>query len=151
MKTIIVTGTPGAGKTSVAKRIAKQMKCEYFDVTAFIKKKKLYDFYDRKSKSYVVDTKKLNKELVKIAKKGNVVIDSHLSHYLPSKVVDLCVVAKCELKELKKRLEKRGYSEAKVRENLDCEIFDICLNEAKEAGHDVVVVDCSKKVKNNKK
>ncbi len=145
MKTIIVTGTPGTGKTTIAKKIAKELKCLYLDVTALIKKKKLYDSYDRKSKSFVVDTKKLNKELVKIVKKGNVVVDSHLSHYLPAKNVDLCFVTKCNLKELKKRLEKRKYSSEKVRENLDCEIFDVCLNEAKEAGHDIVVVDCSKK------
>ena len=29
-------------------------------------------------------------------------------------------------------MEKKKYSEEKIRENLDCEIFDICLNEAEE-------------------
>ena len=72
------------------------------------------------------------------------VIDSHLSHYLPKKYVKLCVVTKCDLKVLKKRLEKRKYSKGKVRENLDAEIFDVCLNEAKELGHKVKVVDTTK-------
>ena len=44
------------------------------------------------------------------------------------------------LKTLKKRLEKRGYSKEKVRENLDAEIFDTCRIEALEAGHNVEVI-----------
>jgi len=70
----------------------------------------------------------------------DVVIDSHLSHYLPKKYVDKCIVTKSSLEELKKRLKKRGYKEGKIRENLDAEIFDICRIEAEEAGHDVEVV-----------
>ena len=48
------------------------------------------------------------------------------------------------IKVLEKRLEKRGYGKEKIRENLDVEIFDTCLTEANEAGHDVVVVDTTK-------
>ena len=71
-------------------------------------------------------------------------IDSHLSHYLPPKYVSLCIVTKCELKNLEKRLKKRGYVQTKIRENLDCEIFDICLNEAKENKHKIKIVDTTK-------
>ena len=31
-----------------------------------------------------------------------------------------------------------------MRENLDAEIFDVCLNEAKENKHKVIVVDTTK-------
>jgi broad-specificity NMP kinase len=50
-------------------------------------------------------------------------------------------VCKCELKKLKKRLEKRKYSQKKIRENVDSEIFDICLNEAVEKGHQIAIYD----------
>ena len=109
-------------------------------------KYKLKEKYDRKRKTWVVDVSKLNKvliEMIENSKKG-LVIDSHLSHYLPKKYVKLCVVTKCDLKVLKKRLERRGYSKLKVRENMDSEIFDVCLNEAKEFGHKVKVVDTTK-------
>jgi adenylate kinase len=140
---IVVTGTPGTGKTTLAKALAKKHKLAYIDVSKLIKEKRIYDSYDRKRKCFVVDTKKLNRELIKIIKKNNkVVIDSHLSHYLPKKHVDLCIVVRCRnLKELKKRLIKRGYSSEKVRENLYAEIFDTCLSEAQEAGHKVIAVD----------
>ncbi|MBW2981137.1 AAA family ATPase [Candidatus Woesearchaeota archaeon] len=147
MKTIIVTGTPGTGKTTLAKKLNKKLGYDYIDVKEIIKEDKLKEGYDRKKKCYIVDIKKLNKVLVETIKKAakSIIIDSHLSHYLPKKYVDLCIVTKCNLKELKKRLEKnKKYSKSKVRENLDCEIFDVCLNEAKEAGHKVIVIDTTK-------
>ena len=142
MKVIVVTGTPGTGKT----KVARKLKGKYIDVNKILDKYKLKEKYDRKRKTWVVDVSKLNKvliEMIENSKKG-LVIDSHLSHYLPKKYVKLCVVTKCDLKVLKKRLERRGYSKLKVRENMDSEIFDVCLNEAKEFGHKVKVVDTTK-------
>jgi adenylate kinase len=142
MKAIVVSGTPGTGKTRLAKALAKNKNYEYVDVNKLIKEKKLYDSYDRKRKCNVVDIKKLNKFLIRLIgeSKKKLVIDSHLSHYLPKKYVEFCIITKCNLKKLKKRLEKRGYSKSKVRENLDSEIFDICLNEAKEMGHKIKTI-----------
>ena len=49
-----------------------------------------------------------------------------------------------KIKELKKRLEDRGYSSLKVRENVDSEIFDICLTESMESGHKVFIIETDK-------
>ncbi len=57
MKVMIVTGTPGTGKTTIAKRMAKKYKAEYIDVNVVIKEHKLRESYDKKRKSYVVDIK----------------------------------------------------------------------------------------------
>lgn len=151
MKTIIVTGTPGTGKTTLAKKLAKRLNYKYIDVAKLIKDNKLEEGYDKKRKCRIVDIKKLNSALIKIIKNSEkpLIIDSHLSHYLPNKYVDLCIVTKCNLKALEKRLKKKGYDKNKIRENLDCEIFDVCYNEAKERGHRIVVVDTAKSI--NKK
>lgn len=174
MKVIIVTGSVGTGKTTLSVKLAKKLDFHYIDVNKLIKKYNISEGYDRKRKTKIIDVKKLNKALVKeiglikkismknynkkiqfnknknpiknhkkIFKKG-IIIDSHLSHYLHRKYVDLCIVAKCNLKELKKRLKKKKYTEDKVRENLDAEIFDICLNEAKENNHKIFIVDTTK-------
>ncbi len=145
MKSIIVTGTPGTGKTTVAKQLAKKHNATYVDVNAVIKENRLRESYDKRRKSYVVDINKLNKVLIKIiadAKKHKIslVIDSHLSHYVPAKYVDVCYVTKTSLKKLKKRLQKRCYGKHKIEENMQCEIFDICRMEAQEAGHKIKVV-----------
>jgi len=141
-KIIIISGTPASGKKTVAKLLSKKYKI--LDVKEISKKCKVG--YDRKLKCDIIDDKKLIKELVKIIKKNkeDLVIASHLSHLIPAKYVDLCIITKCNLKVLKKRLEKRKYSKEKIKENLECEIFDICLNEAKERKHKILIVDTTK-------
>ena len=71
-------------------------------------------------------------------KNQNIIIDSHLSHYLNS---DYCFVVKTDLKTLKKRLQKRKYSEQKIKDNLEAEIFDICHEEAKELKRNVLIIN----------
>lgn len=146
-KVICVTGTPGTGKTVVAKALAKKLNYKYIDVNEVIVKYKLVEGYDKKRQCNIVDEKKLAKVLIAIIKerKKGLVIDSHLSHYIPANYVDLCIVTKCDLKALKKRLEGRGYLKEKVRENMDAEIFDLCYAEAVENFHNVKVVDTTRK------
>ncbi|MBN1501997.1 adenylate kinase family protein [Candidatus Woesearchaeota archaeon] len=144
MEVIIVTGVPGTGKTTIAKEISKEKNYLYIDVNKLIKKEKLYVGYDKKRACQIVDVNKLCKRLDEViekhSKEKGIIIDSHLSHYLSNKKVDLCIVTKCSLKELKRRLKERKYSGQKIRENLDAEIFDTCRIEALEAGHKVKVV-----------
>ncbi|MFA5142269.1 MAG: AAA family ATPase [Candidatus Woesearchaeota archaeon] len=140
---IIVTGTPGTGKTTVAKKIAKSLNHTYIDVNKLLKESGICEGFDEKDECLIVDPKKMAKLLIdRIKKNDRLVIDSHLSHHLPKQYVDACVVCKCELPELKRRLKERGYHEQKIRDNLDSEIFDVCLTEAQEEfGHNVIIVD----------
>ena len=176
MKTIIITGSVGTGKTTLAKKLCKRLGFKYTDVNKIISKYGIASGYDKKRKTKIVDVKKLNKALVKEInniKNANkestkrpkqknkpnkksknkiiagIIIDSHLSHYLPKKYVDLCIVTKCGLKMQQKRLKKRKYSKEKIRENLDAEIFDVCLNEAREMGHKTIVFDTTKGININ--
>ena len=146
-KAIIVTGTPATGKTTVAKNLAKKLGYAYIDVNELIKKNKLSEGYDRKRRCKIIDTSKLGKILGKIIKnsKKKVVTDSHLSHHLPVELVDICVVTKCNLKLLSMRLKKRKYPLNKIKENLQCEIFDVCLNEAHEKGHKTIIFETDRK------
>lgn len=145
MKTIIVSGSVGTGKTVIAKKLARILKVDYINITEMVKKNKLGK-YSKKYDSYEVDIKKLNKFLINIIKKSkkNIVIDGHLSHFLPKKYVNLCIICKCDIKKLKKRLEKRNYSKGKVKENIDVEIFDTILEEARDRKHKILIIDTSK-------
>ncbi len=147
-KIIVVSGTPAAGKTRLSKKLSKILDFRYTDVNNLIKKEKLYDSYDKSKRCYVVNTKKLNnflKSLIKDSEK-DLIIDSHLSHFLPKKYVDLCIITTCDIKILNKRLEKRKYSKNKIKDNLESEIFEICLIEAKKKKHNIHIIDCSKKL-----
>jgi len=143
---IAVTGSVGSGKTTIAKKLARALKFKYVDVNLLIKKNKIHEEYDRTNKCYVVDTKKLNKFLIElIVKNENLILDSHLSHYLPEKYVDLCIVTLCDIEVLGRRLMKRKYSKSKLADNLEAEIFRACLFEAKKNKHNVLVIDTSEK------
>ncbi|MBU0929993.1 MAG: AAA family ATPase [Nanoarchaeota archaeon] len=145
MKTIIVSGSVGSGKTTISKKLVKSLKSDYINITEFVKKNKIGK-YNKKYNSYEVDIKKLNTKLIKIIKEHkklnkNLIIDGHLSHFLPRKYVDLGIICKCDIKKLKKRLEKRKYSKNKIRENLDVEIFDIPLIEARKKKHKIKIIN----------
>ncbi len=146
---IIVTGTPGTGKTTTAKLLAKELGAEYIDVNEIIKKQSaLIKFFDKERDCDVIDENKLSfvlEDLIKTSK-GSVVIDSHMSHHISNKLVDCCIVTRCDLPLLKKRLQERSYSEAKVKENLDSEIFEICLQEAIEEGHKIFELNTGKEI-----
>jgi len=154
---IIISGTPCTGKTTLAKKLMNKLNYPLLNINKFIKEKKISAGYDQKRKSEIIDIKRLNKEIIKeietIKKKHKpegIIIDSHLSHHIPKKYIDLCIITKCHLKTLEKRLKKRKYNKEKIRENLDCEIFDICLNEAKESGHKILIVDTTNRININK-
>lgn len=155
MKTIVVTGVPGTGKTAIAKKLAKELNYCLLDVNKLILKHKISEGYDKKRRTKIVDIKKLNKFLIdyikqlkklnkKTKKFNGVIIDSHLSHYLPRKYVDLCIVTKCDIKELNKRLKKRKYPKNKVEDNLQAEIFNVCYEEAIRRKHKVIAINTTK-------
>ena len=146
MKIILVSGTTGTGKTTIATKLAQKHNDKYVDLNKLLIKKKLYSGYDRKLKSHVVDQRKSNKIMIALIKESKesgekgLVIDSHLSHLLPARYADMCIITKTGLKKLKSRLKKRKYPEAKIKENMEAEILDVCLVEALETGHKVKVI-----------
>jgi len=142
----IVTGTPGTGKTTFAKKLAKEKDLIYYDGNKIIKDNNISIGFDQEKDCVIVDEKVFAKVCNKIildAKKENksIIIDSHLSHNINSKLVDICFVTECDISVLNKRLEKRKYLYEKIRENLDAEIFKICRIEAQEKNHNIEIIN----------
>jgi adenylate kinase len=146
-KLIAITGTPGVGKSTVAKALAKEIGFDHFDISRHYND--IAVGYDNERKCYTIDMKKfetLVKEKLEETDEG-LIIDSHISHLLPKEMVDVCIVLLCsDIKTLEKRLKRRNYSHKKIRENLDAEIFQVCLVEAHERGHHVIMVDSSQRI-----
>ncbi|MCD4759444.1 adenylate kinase family protein [archaeon] len=143
MKVVCVSGSVGSGKTTLSKKLSKALNYEYVEVIKLIKENNLSSGYDKENQCEIVDVKKLNKFLIEFieSSKKNLIIDSHLSHYLPRKYVDVCIVTTCEIGELRERLKKRGYNANKIKDNVEAEIFDTVVIEAKGEKHNLLVVD----------
>ncbi len=136
---IAITGTPGVGKSVVAKKLSKLIGYESLDLNKIIKKEKLYSGYDSKRKSYVVDIRKLKSRLIM----GNdTIIDGHLAHFLKA---DKVFVLRCAPKVLIRRLAKKKWNKAKVEENLEAELIGVIATEARERYKKVYDVDTTRK------
>ncbi len=137
---ISITGTPGTGKDTISKIVAKKLGWGLIDLNRLAKAKNLFKGYDKKRKCEIVDIKKLNSEIKKIKK--DVIIQSHYSHELGS---DLIIVLRTNPGELRKRLEKRGWSKEKIEENVEAEIMDVCKDQAFQKTGRVFEVDTTGK------
>lgn len=145
---VIVTGTPGTGKTTFAKTLAKEKKYTYIDGKKLISQYHLREEFDEQNNCDVVDEQKfakICKDIISEAKdnKESLIIDSHLAQFIPSVRVDKCYVTVCDLKILEQRLKARAYSSKKIKDNLEAEAFRICQIEAQEQGHLVEIIDTS--------
>ncbi len=119
---IIITGTPGTGKTTIAKKLAKKLKIPYISLTEIAKKIE---------ENGECDVRKLEK-ILELPEKY--VLEGHLACEFKIDF-DIIIVLRCPPQELKKRLEKRGYSKSKIAENLYAEALDYCaLNSEKNYG-----------------
>ncbi len=144
---ICITGTPGTGKTTISKELAKELGLKHVELNKIVEKIGLTVGFDKKRNSWIVDEQKITekvKEMIKKSRTG-LIIDSHLAHFLSPKITDLCIICRCNLKVLKGRLEKRRYKRRKINENLEAEIFEICKTEAIENKHKILEIKCSNK------
>ncbi len=117
---IALTGTPGTGKTTIARILKKNYKVIYLKD---FKDAILYHDEDRDAD--VVDIEYLKAKIKKM--KGDIILEAHYSHELP---VDIVIVLRCHPEELRERLGKRGYSERKIRENLEAEAMGLITAES---------------------
>ncbi|MCD6530559.1 adenylate kinase family protein [Candidatus Bathyarchaeota archaeon] len=135
-RVIIVTGTPGVGKSAVSRALSKELKAEYIDLTEFAKRHGLIEAYDKERETFVVDEDKVSRHLREVMKSLDtryIVVDGHYGVFTvsPEEVYRVFVLRRhpAELKEI---LLSRGYSGRKLNENLASEILDVCLIDAIE-------------------
>ena len=114
---IAITGTPGTGKSTIAKQLAQTMQFNLIDVNEVAKKTSS----KKDGKEVVANLPKLTQALkTQIKKAKNAIIEGHLivEMKLP---LDILLILRCSPKKLEKRLQKRKYSKRKILDNLLCE------------------------------
>jgi len=143
-KLIVICGTPGTGKTEVAKRL-KRYTFNVIHLSDLVIREKLYLKYDEERDSYVIDPDKLIRKLIELKDKipKKLVVEGVGAEIIPRDLVDLCFVLICEPKELERRLREKGYTLDKIKENLEAERLSLVWGEALDnyGSNKVVVID----------
>lgn len=116
---IIITGSPGTGKSTISKKLATDLNLELINIKQIVKAKKLVD------KKHEVDIKILAKNLQFLKNKKNFLVEGHLAceFSLPN---DFVIVLRTHPDILRKRLKKRKYNQKKIQDNLITESLDYC-------------------------
>lgn len=139
MKTILVTGTPGTGKTRLCVRLLEQLSTlgksvQIIHVSDLIKEEKLYDEYDPGLDTYLIDDRKVCKHLENTIRgmmnQDVLVIETHTVTTIPRRLPERVAVLTARTDVLYDRLVARGYKGEKLDENMECEIMRIIFEEA---------------------
>jgi len=117
---IVVTGTPGTGKTTIARLLAAELGLPFISANTLIKSKKLHKGMD--NGSLVVDMPALKREL----RGFNGIVEGHVLCDLKLQA-DRVVVLRASPRAIARRLRSRRYSRKKLEDNLEAEALDYCM------------------------
>ncbi len=115
--TLAISGTPGVGKTALCSRLAEEG-WTVIDLAELAAEHGCLGETDSADGAAPVDIHRLADEWQPPAE-GRWVVDGHLSHLLD---VDGLVLLRCPPATLSERLTNRGYTQAKVKANVEWEL-----------------------------
>ncbi|KAL5111528.1 Adenylate kinase isoenzyme 6 [Taenia crassiceps] len=116
---ILITGTPGCGKTTLATELARVSGLSYISVNDVAKADSLYDGYDETNECYILDEDRI--------------LDYHSCDFFPERWFDAVFVLRTDNQVLYPRLTSRGYKLKKIQDLIHCEIVQVVLDEARDS------------------
>jgi adenylate kinase len=132
---LVITGTPGTGKSTLCELLAERLGLVCYHLDELVMDG-LSLGYDRERDSLIADIDGIREKLGGVE---DAVVEGHYAHLLG--IGDIIIVLRTNPRVLEKRLRDKGFSEEKIRENLECEALDMCLVESLERGEEVFEVD----------
>jgi len=134
MKFIIISGTPGTGKTTISNHLCNFIDARVLSLNELIIKRNFVLEYDEERETSIIDEERLNNNLDGIIKEfsippiGYLIIEGHFCDMLPEDYMDCVIILRCHPDELYTRLKNRGYRNKKIIENVQSEILGSCVN-----------------------
>jgi len=147
------------GKTTTCEVLAQSTGLKHISINQIVKDRGCHDGWNEEFQSWIVDEDKVFRgnglvlESVRLifiklldsiedeVKQGGCIIDWHACDLFPRSWIDLVVVLRVETSVLYDRLMTRNYPEAKLQENLDSEIMEVLLQEAKDSYDAEIVIE----------
>lgn len=118
------------GKTSVSQLLASELDAVHIDLGELVKREGLFTEVDKVRETLVADLDRVSDRVREMIRSSgrDVIVDGHYAmDVVPAEEVSVVFVLRRDPAELKRLMEKRGFKERKLWENLAAEILDVCL------------------------
>ncbi|XP_055683089.1 adenylate kinase isoenzyme 6 homolog [Lutzomyia longipalpis] len=136
---ILLSGTPGVGKSRLAKEVSEKLDLKWLDVSAIAKKNNFLSGEDKVLECPILDEDALLDHLEPIMEKEGNILEYHACEMFPERWFHLVFVVRCCNTILYDRLAKRKYNEKKLQSNIECEIFQTILEEAQDSYQEEII------------
>jgi adenylate kinase len=144
---IVITGTPGTGKSTLASMLARRLRGVHVDVSRLVVEEGLWTGVDsERSGSLIADREAIVEKLEGLVGETEVlVIDSHFGEEIASELPGDKIIIAVRLDPfiLADRLRRRSWPLRKVRENIEAEILGVCTANALGKGLKACEIDAT--------
>lgn len=132
MSVILVGGSPGTGKTKVAKILGSKLSVDVISLGELADESGCITAEDKARKTGIINEDCLVDALIELTedKSKSVVIEGHYIDLVPSSSVQWTFILRTHPETLKQRLSERNYSDEKVTENVEAEVMGVCQMDA---------------------
>eukprot|EP00039_Didymoeca_costata_P004328 m.72682 g.72682 ORF g.72682 m.72682 type:complete len:171 (-) comp12346_c0_seq2:846-1358(-) len=142
---VLVTGTPGTGKSTFCSELAQRASMQCIDISQLVVDQNLSGSRDEARNCLVIDEDMVCDTLedesgIDIASGGKI-IDYHACDFFPERYFQLVVVLRTDNTVLWDRLQARGYTESKIQENVQAEIMQVVLEDARESYKQEIILE----------
>lgn len=126
---IVITGNPGVGKHTIAKKISQKLNFSIIDINILAKDSGVIE---KQEDTNDVDTKKLANIIKEIELDEKIVV-GHLAPYVLEKnQVKIMIILRRNPYHLETVYKERNYSENKIKENVGSEILGVITHDTME-------------------
>jgi len=133
-RAVAISGTPGTGKSSVGRLLARRIDAELLELGEIVKEHNLFLGRDSSRDTLIADLEALEDFLTKRlqeARRLHIVV-GHFADVVPDNLLEFLVVLRCHPLLLAQRLRRRRWSHEKILENVQAEILGDCTAHALE-------------------
>ena len=121
--------------------LAERLGLRHLQVGDIVRQESAHEGWDEEHESYILDEDKLVDAMEPMLEPGGAIVDHHGCDFFPERWFHLVLVLRTDNTVLYDRLVRRGYKQAKLTENVECEIMQVVLEEARESYAPEIVVE----------